>query len=242
MFRISALALVLVWGFGSISGQNAPGLICPQFKIDDPGAKNTLVGKLHHISVSWRDVPGFNFNSLKFKWTLPEGFPFEGQDGPYISFVVTRAMEGKDVKVLVEIDGLPAECGRTATTTFRIEINGGSPVALDEYESLPLNKERARLKNVKEGLDEIPNAKALVLINYRKRDRGAQTRSRAARVASILVGELRLPKSSLAFVFSEAPMSSIRIYAWISDWPPEAYGATEYANFGTKNKLFPTAR
>jgi len=235
MFRFFILVLVLLIGHGLVRAQTVPGGACPEVEIGDPNAKNTSVGHLHYISPTFRGAStDLDLDSLKYKWTLPDGFAFEGQGRPYISFFVTDAMDGQYVKVALDVEGLPANCGRTATTTFRVEINWGSPLTLDEYDPLSLSEERVRLKKVKERLGDLPKAKALVLINYKRTDSAARTRSRAARITSILSGQFQLPKQSLAFVFAETEFRNTRIYAWIPKWPPNVYSATDYVKFGIR--------
>ena len=235
MFRFFVLVLVFLIGHGLISAQSVPGGACPLIEIGDPNARNTSEGHLHYISPTFKGaLPDIDLDSLKYKWTLPDGFAFEGQGRPYISFFVTGSMDGQEVKITLEVDGLPSNCQHSATVAFRIEINPGSPLTLDEYEALSLSEERTRLKKVKERLSDLPRAKALVLINYKRTDSAARTRSRAARITSILSGQFQLPKQSLAFVFAETEFRNTRIYAWLPKWPPNVYRATDYVKFGIR--------
>jgi hypothetical protein len=233
MLRALVLVLILLVGNGPLSAQSLPDNTCPQIEITVPNGKNTSAGVMHYISSSTRDL-NLDLESLKYKWTLPEGFPFEGQGKPYISFFVTDAMDGREVEVSLEVEGLPGNCPSASTATFTIGINPGSPILLDDYENLPINKERSRLVTVVDELKRLKDAKAIIIINYKRTDSEMIVKRRAARIVSVLSGKHKLPLDSFAFVFAETGFPDTRIYAWRHEWPAGVYSAANYQEFKVK--------
>jgi hypothetical protein len=230
MLRALVTVLFFLVGNGPLSAQSLPDNTCPQIEIIVPNARNTSAGYMHYISTSTRAL-NLDLESLKYKWTLPDGFPFEGQGKPYISFIVTEAMDGKDFNVSLEVEGLPADCPRTAAGTFSIVINPGSPIVLDDYANLPINKERSRLDTVVDELKRLKDAKAIIFINYKRTDSEKSVIRRAARIVSVLSGKHKLPLDSFAFVFAETDFPNTRIYAWRHEWPAGVYSPANYQEF-----------
>ena len=235
MFKVLVSALVLLIGLVAANSQTTPVGPCPVVGITTPYGKNTSEGDTHYIATTLKGTsPDFDFDSLKYKWILPNGFPFEGQGKPYISFIVTKAMDDKEVSVSLEVYGLPVDCPRTASATFSIGINPGSPIILDDYENLPIDKERTRLARVVVQLKKFKGAKAIIFINYKRTDSEKNVKTRVARIISVLSGIHKLPLDSLAFVFGETGLPNTRIYAWRREWPAGVYSATNYQEFKVK--------
>lgn len=232
MFRAPGLILLLLIELGSpLSAQSPLNTTCPHIEISTPHAKNTSAGHIHHISPTFEGAADLDLESLKYKWTLPDGFPFEGQGRPDISFVVIEAMNGQDVEVFLDVEGLPPSCARTASAKFSILINPGSPLVLDVYENLPINEERTRLAAAVDQLKRWGDTKALIVINYKVTDSEKSIKKRAARIVSLLSGIHKLPLDSFSFVFAETGFRSTRIYAWKQEWPTGVYSAASYQRF-----------
>lgn len=235
MFRTLVLISVFLVGNELLSAQSVPET-CPQIEVTVPLGTNMRGGDTHYITISTKAL-SLDLESLKYKWTLPDGFSFEGQGKPYISFVVTDAMDGREVKVWVEVEGLPANCPSEASATFSVGINPGFPLVLDEYESLSVNEERSRLTALIEELKRLREAKALIFINYKRTDSQKSVIGRASRIVAVLSGKHKLPLDSFAFVFAETGLRRTRVYAWSSDWPSGVYSPTNYQEFKIKRQV-----
>lgn len=117
---------------------------CPEVVLTGPSSGIFLRG----AQVIYTATVGGVTSDLNFKWTLSDGVISEGQGTPVIKFPAADDLNGKEIKVKLEIDGLSADCKKSYTDALMIVFNPGTPRITDSYGEMPFAKEKERLANV----------------------------------------------------------------------------------------------
>jgi hypothetical protein len=162
MGRILSLFLTVLAQFilcAETRAQDRPP-VCPSLSISCP---TDLVLPGETATVSLNISGGSNLN-LRYTWQVSAGKIIGGQGTPVIS-VDTTGTQGQTTTFTVEVDGLPPECDRTQSCSFRLEI--GAPTdpsrKVDEYGKISRVNEERRLAKFGLQLEQEPGAQGYVI-------------------------------------------------------------------------------
>jgi PKD-like domain len=133
------------------------------------------------------DVSGgyYDGTKLKYNWAVSAGVISAGQGTPSITIDTTN-LGGQDVKVTLEVEGLPPECDRTESCTMQVMFGCGLPLLFDRYGDLSESDERTRLDTYSVALREMPSGTAYVIVSGGVDQ--AVKRSRLDRIKHYLAG------------------------------------------------------
>jgi hypothetical protein len=207
LFSISFLIL----SFCSILlGQNQQTSPCPKITVYVPKDVGYMGrGEQYNINVI---VEGNNWEGLIYNWKLSGNIPFEGQGKPVIFFIAKEEMNGLGVKASVEIKDLPENCKNTASDSFQILFNPGTPITLEDYEKLTFSKEKKRLDNLVAQLKEYKDGIALFIIYYTEKDTKQTLKSRLIKISDYLRQKHKLSGEKFNFVFGGISGNRTKVY------------------------------
>jgi hypothetical protein len=103
-------------------------------------------------------------SNVTYNWSVSAGTISSGQGTSSIT-VDTAGLAGQSVTATVEVGGLAASCGRTASATTSVVAPPEAPkcTKLDEYGNIKFNDEKARLDALASALQSDPGAQAYII-------------------------------------------------------------------------------
>jgi len=208
--RAVVLTVLLIFSSGISSAQTpAPG--CRRVEIDTPRGA-LLRDETYYVSARIHDSPP-RAPELIYQWKLPDKPHFEIlQNGFGAAFKATEDLDGLEVNVTLLTSEKNGNCRAEVAKSFQIYFNPGTPLVLDDYDSLPIKEERERLDNIAfEMRDNDYNA--LFVIRYTPTDTKASVEARVRRIITQLSIRARIPRDRFSFTYSEFENRRVTIYA-----------------------------
>jgi len=114
---------------------------------------------------------------VSYSWSVNAGTIVKGQGTPEITIATTRELAGNSIEAIVEVDGLPQNCERTASETAGVAalLIG---CAADEWGELKPNDERGRLDMFFAELTNNPSNIGLLILRVKEGDKLDPSNSR----------------------------------------------------------------
>ncbi len=160
MYRIGLLVTVLllmpmvvIWRAG------APTLVhatdeCPRITVTCPTAPVQQGEALTFTASISGGLPNAQYT---FNWTVTAGTISSGHGTPTIT-LDTTGLGGQNIKVTVEVGGVPQQCAKLESCGASVSPPRRDPHPLDRYGDLNFNDEQARLDNFAIQLQQEPDA------------------------------------------------------------------------------------
>ncbi len=210
MGKLFLILAVILINFPCVFGQSEKK-VCPKIEIN--GLTGASLAKGEHFPLDVI-VEGYEWNELKFEWSLSKNIPFKTQGEPVIFITPSEDHDGLEVKATVKIDGLPENCQNTVSGTFKIRFNVGTPINLARYAKLPFNKEKIELDDVVNGLKSYggENSLALFIIRYKETEAKTTLRDRILKISNYLTDRHKLSKDRFSFILVDADENQTLVY------------------------------
>jgi hypothetical protein len=212
--------------FGLIQSARAQSeTTCPKIEIAPPRTQGKYFGRGETYLMGAIVNPPDDLE-LQFRWELSPNLPYTEVDTAmiipakkgiqYISFVATPNLQSTTIKAEVTVDGLPAQCGNYATTTFKVEYDPETPRVIGKF-SRSISAD-LREVNLFTSTDALKNADdtiiALFVVDYSKTDKKRTLRKYIEEVSDTLVNQLKFPQNKFAFAFRQKDDKTVTVYGW----------------------------
>ena len=156
------------------------------------------------------DLP--NLENLKYYWTASAGRLDQGQGTPSIYLITSNADGGKELKVKVQVTGLPDGCSDTAEFEYGELRFERDPPMLEEYGRVSLEEERERLDVVAAEWKKYQDSYLYIILYLAPRETRASEQARTKRIREHLTRTHKIPEERLVFVNGGVFQRSTRIY------------------------------
>lgn len=113
-----------------------------------------------------------NYN-LQYKWKVSSGEIIDGQGTDVISFLSKK--DSVNIRVTVNIKGLPEKCNNTASETFPL-VQSRCNMPFDSYTEAELNEEFARFAQLMIALKREPEMQGFIIIEIEENETVEQTK------------------------------------------------------------------
>ena len=199
MFRLKFLiAVVLLAPAAAVCQEGARG-VCPRVEVVCPtGMTEQGVPLSFSASVSGGDS-GAQFI---FNWTVSAGTIMIGQGTSTIT-VDTTGLGGQNVKVTVEVGGLPESCAKVESCEAGVATRPSScGLSFDRYAwGMKFNDETARLDNFAIALQGVPETRGYIMVNPGRRARPGEVKRWAKRARAYLTNKRGVDPERFVFVY-----------------------------------------
>lgn len=189
MFTLALILLSCMYQ-GSVA-QDGGGLDCPVISVSGPDTSS--MGRRETYKASIRG--GERSVKPTFKWTVSAGKITEGQGTSEVS---VDAEGNNSITVTVEVVGYPASCQNKAS--YGRVVDRAMTRKFDEYSSLKLAEEHARLDQFAAQLQKEPGARGYILAYDEMGSRRNKARERGEKARTYLIKERGFKEEQIVVV------------------------------------------
>ena len=198
MSRLKFLMAVLLLTPAAAVCEEGERGVCPRISVTCP-TEMTEMGT--PMTFSAKVNGGATGAQLAFNWTASAGTIVNGQGTPSM-ILDTIGLGGQNIKVTVEVEGLPESCATVASCAAGVTTPPACNLPLDRYSwEMKFNDEKARLDNFAIALLGEPAAKGYVVMNPGEDVRPAEVRRRVRRTRAYLTNNRGVDPERVVFVY-----------------------------------------
>ncbi|HYG81792.1 MAG TPA: hypothetical protein VD861_15450 [Pyrinomonadaceae bacterium] len=193
--------LLLLTPAAAVCQEGAPATVaqegCPRIEVMCP---TEMLEQGTPMTVSAQVSGGDPNAQFTFNWSLSAGTITSGQGTPTIT-VDTTGLGGQNIKLTLEVGGLPESCAKVGSCEAGVKLPPLVPHPLDRYRSLKFSDEKARLDNFAIAIQQEPTLRGYILVYAGEGDR-PELRRRAKRIRSYLTNRRGVDAGRFFFVYS----------------------------------------
>jgi hypothetical protein len=195
---------VLIIGFTvtAIVAQDSDGSACPKITLTVPGGITAPGEEATFLAEILGTVP----TNVKYIWTSTNGKVVSGQGTPLIKIRIAKTFRGQ-MLATVSVLGLPVNCSSRVSEEYGYAIDPG-PSRLDEYGSISLKAEMAKLKRA--AAKKQPYDQLCLIIYPSETEKETEVRVQRLKVYVAIV--LRLERQLTVVVGPNSPNGKAILY------------------------------
>jgi hypothetical protein len=203
MPRLKFLMAVLLLTPAAAVCQEGALEVCPRVELTCPtetleqGTPMTFAAK----------VSGGDANAqFTFNWTTSAGTIISGQGTPSM-ILDAMGLGGQNVKVTVEVGGLPESCAKVVSCEAGVKPPPPCNLPLDRYSwGMKFSDERARLDNFAIALQGEPEMRGYIMVNPGRRARPDEVKKWARRARAYLTNKRGIDPARFVIAYGGDPI------------------------------------
>jgi hypothetical protein len=196
------IAIVLLMPAAAVCQEGARR-VCPRIVVTCP----TEMSEQDEPLTFGASVSGGDANAqLTFNWTTSAGTIISGQGTPSM-ILDTVGLGGQNIKVTVEVGGLPESCAKVESCEAGVKPQPACGLPFDHYAwGMKFNDETARLDNFAIALQGEPEMRGYIMVNPGRRARLDEVKKWAKRARAYLTNKRGIDPGRFVIVYGGDPI------------------------------------